>query len=777
MWSAFALVPVLLAAAQNAEDRPCRADYVIRARYEQEGRRLRGELTVRWKNESRDVVPDLWFHAYWNAFANSETTHMTEAGGTLRGGRMGDDDWGWQRVTSLFVGDEDLTDAIEWVSPDDQREEDHTVFRALLPRAARPGEVVEARLSWEARIPRARRRTGWKDDFFFVAHWFPKLGVYESKNGWNCHQFHASTEFFSDYGTYDVELDLPAMYEDKVGASGVQSGPSSLAKGRYVVRYLAPSEADRARAQPDGRAPLVHGFVWTADRDFVEHVDTFHFDEWAARYPDEIARVALALDKTPEELRLRDVVVRVLLQPEHADQGKRHYDATCTALFFYGLWWGEYPYEQVTVVDPAWAAAAGGMEYPTLFTGGSRMFTKPAMQTPESVVVHECGHQFWYGLVGNNEFEAAWLDEGFNTFSQNDALALRYGMSIATTSFARVPFDGVPVGARPGGTPLADALGGARWKLPWVGELRPLRGSGFLDWWREQPLLAYGRRRDDPREGERTGYLADPDTDPIDRAGWRYANHQSYRVNSYRRTATALRSLRGLVGDERFLRGMRLYSERWRYRHPYPQDFFDAFQEGAKADIGWYFEQAFRSTATADWSVEVTQKQVEEPRGWFLDEQGVFRAHLRSEAEPQESAGSSGAPPENGGSAEDPPPTDDAQPLLTLWRPDVLVRRRGELLLPLTVELNWSDGASDRLVWSREEQAHSAWWKPLAEREPAARKLVSVRIDPDRRYAFDLDLSDNEWHAATDEAAPLRWSERVFAQYLHLLHGLGGVGG
>jgi hypothetical protein len=764
------LALVLLVApafAQNADDRPCRADYRIQARYEEEERRLHGQLTVTWTNESRDVVPDLWFHAYWNAFANSETTHLTGSGGSLRGVAVGDDEWGWQQILSVTADGTDVTPSLEWMSPDDQRAEDRTVFRVRLPKAARPGEVVTATVKWEARIPRLRRRTGYKDDFLFMAHWFPKLGVYETGNGWNCHQFHAMTEFFSDYGTYDVELDLPAYYQDHTGASGVQDGPTQGGSGRFVVRYAAPSDKDRERAGRDGRLPLVHEFAWTADRHFVKYEDTFHFDAWAARFPDEVARVALALDRTEEEMRLRDVAVTVLLQPEHAAQGRRHFEATCTALFFYGLWWGEYPYEHVTCVDPAWGGgAAGGMEYPTLFTGGTRMFTRTAMMTPESVVVHECGHQFWYGLVGNNEFEAAWLDEGFNTYSQNEALWLRYGMSIATTDFASLPYDGVAVGRKPGGSAVADALSGRRFQLPWIGAI-DVRGSGLVDWWRDQPLLAYGRQRSDPREGERVGYLQDPDTDPVDTPAWQYCDRESYRTNSYRRTAAALRSLQGLVGDARFLRGMRTYSERWRFRHPYPQDFFDAFQEGAKADIAWYFEQAFRSTATVDWRVEVAQERTKPPRGWFPDDEGRW---VKLSPQDKEKGGDAALDADGETPAAEPPAPGG-------WKPRVVVQRKGELLLPLTLELNWSDGASERLVWAREDQAHSTWWKPLEDRAPSRRKLVSARIDPDRRYQFDRNLADNEWHDAVDSAAPLRWAERVFAQYLHGLHGIGGLGG
>ena len=73
------------------------------------------------------------------------------------------------------------------------------------------------------------------------------------------------------------------------------------------------------------------------------------------------------------------------------------------------------------MVDPAFNSASGGMEYPTLFTGGASWLSPEELQSPEGVTIHEAGHQFWYGLVANNEFEEAWLDEGFNTYMTSKA--------------------------------------------------------------------------------------------------------------------------------------------------------------------------------------------------------------------------------------------------------------------------------------------------------------------------------------------------------------------
>ena len=752
-------------AAQSEEERSCRADYRIEARVEVPEHALQGVETILWRNESRDDVPDLWFHLYWNAFANDRSTFLREAGSRIEM-RDGEDEWGWQRVTSIAVGGDELLGDLQWRAPEDRNEEDRSVFSVKLKKPVRPGGSLAVTVRWEARIPRVRRRTGYKDDFLFIVQWFPKLGVYENGNGWNCHQFHANTEFFSDYGAYDVTLDLPAEYAGRIGASGVLFEPEQVAEGRVRARFVAPSPEDQAAADRTGRLPLVHDFAWTADADYVVLEKPFRFAEWAARYPDEVPRTALALGRSIDEVALRDVDVTVLVQPEHAHQAERHYEATCTALFFYGVWFGGYPYQHVTVVDPAFGGgAAGGMEYPTLFTAGTSLLATREMHRPESVAVHECGHQFWYGLVGNNEFEAGWLDEGFNTFTQSEAMFRHYGASQRTTDFAGLPFDGVAVARDPGGGAVADALALKRWNLPLGLRLEPLGGSELLDAWRLQPMLSFARMRSDPRAGDRSGYLSDPDTDPIDTPGWLYADRTSYRTNSYRRTATALRTLAGMVGWEPFLRGMRLYSERWRYRHPYPHDFFQAFQEGAQVDIPWFFDAVFRDTATVDWSVAVEQKRERKPAGWFQDATGAWKT-----GEPGTEAEAEEAPPDG------PPPEGEKKPELG-WEIEVMVRRKGTLLLPVKLELRYEGGASETLLWTREEQARSTWWKPLAGRAPSKRKLAAAVLDPERVITLDLDLSDNQWFDDTDDRTPWRWSERAFTQYSHLLHAYGGIGG
>jgi hypothetical protein len=728
-----------------------RVDTTIRARLDGDAKILTGHETITWTNGGPDTVADAWFHLYLNAFSNNRSTHLTEAQGELRGHTV-EDGWGWSRVTAIRAlasaggPATDLMPSFRYERPDEGPGgpgRDRTVFAVDLPHPVGPGERVTLEVEWEAQLPRVRRRTGYKDDFLLVAQWFPKLGVYEHGRGWNCHQFHMNTEFYSDYGFYDVELDLPKGYHQKVFGSGDVT--STIEGDRTIARFLAPALRDRTRTDAFGLAPVVHDFTWTASTRYVADTDIFDPARWIENYPEEVERAVAALGE--EALALRRVDVTTLMHPEHADQAERHRIATEAALFFYGLWFGEYPYQRITVVDPPHGGrAAGGMEYPTIFTAGSSLFTEPEMHTPESVTVHEAGHQFWYGLVGNNEFEAAWLDEGFNSYTDSEVLAIVYGPERAATRYAGLPVWGVaPASLEPRGK-LGALLGLRDVPAPFCIPVEPLATSAFLERWRDQPALTFVEEWTDPRWADRSGYLRDPDSDPIDTHAYAYVDRPSYRANSYPGTAVALRTLQYVVGDAEFLRGMRHYAREWRYRHPYPDDFFRSFQAGAGVDCQWYFDEAFRTERTGDWQLAVSQRKRPADRGLFQGEGGEFLERSVPEGE------------------------DIDVP----WQVEVVLRRDGGLSLPVPLRLTFDDGTTREETWTRAEQLERGWKRIAFE---SAAKLVAAELDPEGRIFLDADRSNDAWHDATERVTAWRWGERVLSHLQHGLTFLGGIGG
>ena len=518
---------------------PRNASYSIDVRLDPARRALDGREVLTWRNISPVATGELRFHLYYNAWKNTRSTWMREL---RRRGRRGRDlharpesDWGWSDVTSIRLLDAgggppaDLTAGAAFIAPDDGNADDRTVLRVPLPAPVAPGATVEIEIEWSSRVPRTFSRTGAIGDYFFFAQWFPKIGVLEA-GGWHCRQFHAATEFFSDYGVYDVRITVPGGWV--VGATGTEQSVSDNGDGTATHRY---------------RQEDVHDFAWTTSPDFIERRERF------------------------EHAGLPGVDMRLLLQPEHAGQAARHFAATRNTLRYFGEWFGPYPYEQVTIVDPAWQSRSGGMEYPTLFTAGTRWLAPGDVASPEGVTVHEAGHQFWYGLVGNNEFDHAWLDEGLTTFATARAIETFFAENYRSTRFF------------------------GRF-VPWV--FRDIPWSREVD----------GNRISGYRRNARMDVPATPT--------YRYWPGSASSI-SYDKTALWLHTLERHLGWPVLRRGMAAFFHRWRFGHPGPEDFFRSLGEQAGRDLGWFFRQVHGSAVVFDYGLQELTSRRAGGRGYF----------------------------------------------------------------------------------------------------------------------------------------------------------------
>ena len=237
---------------------PRNANYSIEARLDPATRTLTGNAVLTWRNISRVETSELRFHLYYNAWRNTESTWMRErALGRGAGPHDAPErDWGWIDVTAIQLEPPDapsidLTPRARFVAPDDGNAEDRTVMAVPLDFAVAPGQTVKVRIEWTSRVPRTFARTGTVGNYYFLAQWFPKIGVLDD-DGWNCRQFHSATEFFADFGVYDVRLTVPAGWV--VGATGVErdraDGPNGTTKHHYY--------------QED-----VHDFAWTTSPHYL----------------------------------------------------------------------------------------------------------------------------------------------------------------------------------------------------------------------------------------------------------------------------------------------------------------------------------------------------------------------------------------------------------------------------------------------------------------------------------------------------------------------------
>ncbi len=355
------------------------ANYTIAVSLDPGRKRLTGQETLVWRNSTPESIFELRFHLYLNAFKNARSTFLRGRGdrGTAT------EESGWIDIRSLTTaGGETLTERIQFIHPDDDNAEDRTVIRVPLSRPLLPGRSITLTCTFVAQLPAVIARTGYAGDFFLVGQWFPKIGVYEPGKGWNCHQFHPNTEFFADFGVYDVTISLPDRFV--VGATGVRYAEKKDADGTKTLSYHAED---------------VHDFAWTASPRFVEVNDTW-----------------------------RHVSLRLLVQPEHLSQADRYMSSCRSALEFFDRHVGPYPHPVLTIVDPpANGIGAGGMEYPTFITVLTVWGVPAGFRLPEQVAIHEFGHQYWQGMSANNEFEEAWLDEGVNQYFEARIMSATYG--------------------------------------------------------------------------------------------------------------------------------------------------------------------------------------------------------------------------------------------------------------------------------------------------------------------------------------------------------------
>jgi hypothetical protein len=325
-------------------------------------------------------------HLYLNAFKNERSAFFREKVGGR--GSEAPEDWGWIDVRRMALRQANEPPVDLWPAAELHRagDDDETDVRVPLPSEVASGEKISLDVVFDDKLPIVVERTGYRGTFHMIGQWFPKIARLEPDGAFAHFPQHHLSEFYADFGTYDVTLDVPQNFE--LGATGPLV-EWRVANGRRVERHV---QAD------------VHDFAWAA------------WDKWTS---------------------LRENIDGVdvkLLYPLGFDRvAEREMAALRFALPYYSTNYGRYPYGVLTVVHPQEdAGEAGGMEYPTLITSGGAWWTPAGVLEPEIVTVHELGHQWFYGLVATNELAWPFLDEGLNQFAEVDAMGAWRGAASAS---------------------------------------------------------------------------------------------------------------------------------------------------------------------------------------------------------------------------------------------------------------------------------------------------------------------------------------------------------
>jgi hypothetical protein len=385
--------------------------YRIEATLDPDKHSLDGKETMTWRNRSSQPVDAVYLHLYLNAFEGPGSTFFTErnvdftSGGSRGGAELKKGEWGHIELKKVAQGGQ----PVKWsfVHPDNGPATDHTVVKLELPQAVPAGGTLTLDIDFQDQLPRVVERTGWFGKFHLVAQWFPKIGVLElpGERGatvprWNVHEFHFHSEFYADYGSFDVSMTVPKGYT--VGAVGEQQGEPVANGDKLTYRFKQDDVID---------------FAWVAGPGYK------------------------TLDTTWTHPGSPQVAVRVIYPPEYEASAQPVLKATTDSLSWFSDTLGPYPYRTVTAVVPPYnAGEAGGMEYPTFFTAEGYAKVTPGMPVQtllDFVTIHEFGHGYFMGILGSNEFEEPMLDEGLNEYWDQRMLRARGQVIHLTTPFLR----------------------------------------------------------------------------------------------------------------------------------------------------------------------------------------------------------------------------------------------------------------------------------------------------------------------------------------------------
>lgn len=501
------------------------ASYKMLAKLDPFDHKLYGMATIDWVNASKQPQKELWFHLYLNAFKNQGSVFLRAPIGGFRGSTL-PADWGAIDVKRLIVTQRDpdtgasssdnLLPALETKRDGD---EDETDARLPLNHEVLPGQHISIEVEWEDKLPSIVERTGYFGNFHMLGQWFPKLARLEDNGTWAHFPFHHLGEFYSDFGTYDVTIDVPQGFI--VGATGPLESQHDE-NGRHVEHHVQPN---------------IHDFAFTA------------WDQFQV---------------TKEKI--DGVDVTVLTPPHYEDHIARELETMRFAIPHYGNRYGQYPYDVLTLVHPpAGAPEAGGMEYPTLITTGQPSWMPRGLHFVEGVTIHEFGHQYFYGLVATNEDSWPFLDEGLNSYAEND------GMRAFKGPGSGIDFLGVRVGDVEFQAERAKAVGH---------DEKVAQGAGT------------------------------------------FMTGSTYGSLVYSRTATILETIARAYGQQKMEHALGVYTRAYRYKHPKPEDLIRTISEEISPSAGENLRVALFEKGWVDYAITMTSSHPSHGAAGLFDRNG-----------------------------------------------------------------------------------------------------------------------------------------------------------
>lgn len=396
-----------------------RADYDIKVELDDANQRIIGTETVTYFNYSPDELPYLWIQLDQNLFKKDAIGTTTQLGG------ISEDGMSTAQLTRLAGGSKkeygyNIISVKDLKGTALHTTTNHTMMRIDLPSALKTGQSFSFQVEWNYNITDYYGRSGMeffpKDGNYnyFIAHWFPRMAVYDDVNGWQHKQFIGQGEFTVPFGNYKVAITAPN--DHVVGASGecqnyaqvlskTQLERLEKAKKNFKDPTLIVTQDEAVSAEkgkPTGKktwifkADNVRDFAFTSSRKFI----------WDAMMTDVQGKKVLCMSYFSKEGNP--------LWEKYSTQVIAH------TLKSYSARTITYPYP---VAISCHATPGGGMEYPMISFNGGRpepdgTYSESVKYGMIGVIIHEVGHNFFPMIINSDERQWSWMDEGLNTFCQ-----------------------------------------------------------------------------------------------------------------------------------------------------------------------------------------------------------------------------------------------------------------------------------------------------------------------------------------------------------------------
>ncbi|MDO6432042.1 M1 family metallopeptidase [Flavitalea sp. BT771] len=485
--------------------------YDIKVTLDDAAHSLKGFETMVYSNHSPDTLRFIYVHCWPNAYKDNTTALYRQLSQIE------------ERKTKLKkIRDNGYIDQLAFTvdgknAPAEADVQNADILKLTLPAALAPGKEITIATPFFVKIPSYFSRLGHDGKSYMITQWFPKPAVYDNK-GWHAMPYLDQGEFYSEFGSFDVHITLPSSYV--VGATGQlltlaeskaykQTGSANHNNPFAPIRYSPPATISKTL---DYHADNVHDFAWFADQNFIIQYDTLQ----------------LASGKI--------IDVFSWYRPGGNKQWMNSISFIKDAVLHYSKWIGEYAYPMVSAVEGPGNTSSGGMEYPmiTLITS-----PKAGKEELDGVIAHEVGHNWFYGMLGSNEREHPWMDEGINTYYEFLYEAEKY------------KYNGI----------LGNIIPDRIKKLP----------------------------TDDFLSAVYNVINQLKTTEPVETPAAAFPSEFEYGLVVYAKTAVWMHLLETDIGKAKLEKGMQAYFSAWKFRHPYPEDLQASLEQSTGSNLDHAF--------------------------------------------------------------------------------------------------------------------------------------------------------------------------------------------